>query len=103
MGTDKVFQTMWMTIIPGFVSMHAHGGGGHDFTEATEEAFRMATTAHLKHGATSMFPVSYTHLDVYKRQILLRRNITGILRNVTIRDRIWMCTVRNSLIMLMEG
>lgn len=34
---------------------------------------------------------------------LLRRNITGILRNVTIRDRIWMCTVRNSLIMLMEG
>lgn len=44
-----------MTIVPGFVSMHAHGGGGHDYTEATEEAFRTATTAHLKHGATGIF------------------------------------------------
>ena len=51
-----VIDARGMTIVPGFVSMHAHGGGGHDFTEATEEAFRMATTAHLKHGATSMFP-----------------------------------------------
>ena len=45
-----------MTIVPGFVSMHAHGGGGHDYTEATEEAFRTATNAHLKHGATGIFP-----------------------------------------------
>ena len=51
-----VIDARGMTIVPGFVSMHAHGGGGHDFTEATEEAFRTATTAHLKHGATSMFP-----------------------------------------------
>lgn len=51
-----VIDARGMTIVPGFVSMHAHGGGGHDFTEAMEEAFRMATTAHLKHGATSMFP-----------------------------------------------
>ena len=36
--------------------MHVHGGGGHDYTEATEEAFRTATTAHLKHGATGIFP-----------------------------------------------
>ena len=31
-----------MYIVPGFVCMHAHGGGGHDFTECTEEAFRTA-------------------------------------------------------------
>ena len=35
-----VIDARGMTIVPGFVSMHAHGGGGHDFTEATEEAFR---------------------------------------------------------------
>ena len=29
--------------------MHAHGGGGHDFTECTEEAFRTAIAAHMKH------------------------------------------------------
>ena len=51
-----VIDARGMTIVPGFVSMHAHGGGGHDFTETTEEAFRAATMAHLKHGATGMFP-----------------------------------------------
>lgn len=45
-----------MTIVPGFVSMHAHGGGGHDFTEATEEVFLTAVGAHMKHGATGIFP-----------------------------------------------
>ena len=45
-----------MYIVPGFVCMHAHGGGGHDFTECTEEAFRTAIAAHMKHGATSFFP-----------------------------------------------
>ena len=51
-----VIDAKGMTIIPGFVSMHAHGGGGHDFTEATEGAFQAAVAAHLKHGATGIFP-----------------------------------------------
>lgn len=51
-----VIDAKGMYIVPGFVSMHAHGGGGHDFTEGTAEAFREATRAHLKHGATSIFP-----------------------------------------------
>lgn len=51
-----VIDAKGMTIVPGFVSMHTHGGGGHDFTEATEEAFRTAVAAHLKHGATGIFP-----------------------------------------------
>lgn len=45
-----------MFIVPGYVCMHAHGGGGHDFTECTEEAFRKAVVAHRKHGATTLFP-----------------------------------------------
>ena len=45
-----------MYIVPGFVCMHAHGGGGHDFTECTEEAFRTAVKAHQRHGASSIFP-----------------------------------------------
>ena len=43
-------------IVPGYVCMNAHGGGGHDFTECTEEAFRAAVKAHQLHGATSIFP-----------------------------------------------
>lgn len=52
----KVIDAKGMYIVPGYVSMHSHGGGGHDFTEATPEAFQAATEAHLKHGATTIFP-----------------------------------------------
>ena len=43
-------------IVPGGIDMHAHGGGGRDFMEGTEEAFRVAIKAHMKHGTTSIFP-----------------------------------------------
>lgn len=45
-----------MYIVPGFVAMNIHGGGGYDFKECTEEAFVGAITAHMKHGATTIFP-----------------------------------------------
>lgn len=51
-----VIDAKGMFIVPGFVSMHCHGGGGHDFTEGTTEAFKEAVTAHLKHGSTTIFP-----------------------------------------------
>ena len=52
----KLIDAKGMYIIPGFVCMHAHGGGGYDYTECTEEAFRGALHAHLIHGATTIFP-----------------------------------------------
>lgn len=52
----KVIDARGMYIVPGFVAMHVHGGGGHDFKEGTEEVFRAATKAHLRHGATSIIP-----------------------------------------------
>ena len=59
-----------MYIVPGFVSMHVHGGAGHDFTEGTTEAFQKATQAHLAHGATSIFPtLSSTSFDNIKRAV----------------------------------
>lgn len=51
-----VIDAKGMFIVPGFISMHCHGGGGHDFTEGTTEAFKEATAAHLKHGSTTIFP-----------------------------------------------
>ena len=43
-------------IIPGGIDLHVHGGGGHDFMECSEEAFRIATQTHLKHGTTAIYP-----------------------------------------------
>lgn len=51
-----VIDAKGMFIVPGFISMHCHGGGGHDFTEGTTEAFKTAAAAHLKHGSTTIFP-----------------------------------------------
>ena len=55
-------------IVPGYVCLHAHGGGGHDFTECTEEAYRKIVETHMKHGATSIFPTmsSSTFEDIRK-------------------------------------
>lgn len=47
-------------ILPGFVAMNIHGGGGHAYKEGTREAFDIATDVHLKHGATTIFPTIYT-------------------------------------------
>lgn len=66
----KAIDAKGMYIVPGFVSMHSHGGGGHDFTEATPEAFQAIVQAHLKHGATTMFPtLSSTTFDVLHQAV----------------------------------
>lgn len=42
----------------GFIDLHVHGGGGHDFMDGTEEAFRGAMAAHMAHGTTSIVPTT---------------------------------------------
>ncbi|MFC4067180.1 N-acetylglucosamine-6-phosphate deacetylase [Actinoplanes subglobosus] len=41
-------------IVPGFVDLHCHGGGGHTFTTGSSEAARAAAAFHLAHGTTTM-------------------------------------------------
>ena len=52
----RLIDARGMYIVPGFISMHVHGGGGHDFTECTEEAFQAIIDAHTPHGSTTIFP-----------------------------------------------
>ena len=74
----KVIDVKGMYIVPGFVGMHVHGGGGHDFTEATEEAFTCAVNAHLKHGATSIFPTLSSSSFETLSQASLRKTYVSI-------------------------
>jgi N-acetylglucosamine-6-phosphate deacetylase len=41
-------------VLPGFVDMHVHGGGGASFTEGTAEQARQAAEFHRRHGSTSL-------------------------------------------------
>ncbi|MEU5696018.1 N-acetylglucosamine-6-phosphate deacetylase [Actinosynnema sp. NPDC020468] len=41
-------------VVPGFVDIHCHGGGGEAFTSADPDRVRKAANAHRKHGTTTM-------------------------------------------------
>lgn len=47
-------------ISPGFIDMHTHGGGGHDFMDGTLDAFLEAAKVHALHGTTAMVPTTLT-------------------------------------------
>ncbi len=52
----EVIDAKGCSVVPGGIEMHVHGGGGRDFMEGEEEAFRVAVKAHMKHGTTAIFP-----------------------------------------------
>lgn len=43
-------------ILPGFVELHAHGGGGDDFGDCDADAFSRICALHLSHGVTRICP-----------------------------------------------
>lgn len=47
-------------VAPGFIDIHVHGGGGHDFMDGTETAFLKIAETHVKYGTTSMLPTTLT-------------------------------------------
>ena len=52
----QLIDVKGMYVLPGGVEIHAHGGGGRDFMECTEDAFRTAVNTHMRYGTTSIFP-----------------------------------------------
>ncbi|HHY32043.1 MAG TPA: N-acetylglucosamine-6-phosphate deacetylase [Firmicutes bacterium] len=54
----EVLDASGLTVVPGFVDIHAHGGGGHDVLEGTYEAVSAMCRAHARHGTTSIFPTT---------------------------------------------
>lgn len=55
---DNVIDAEGMYALPGFVELHAHGGGGYDFMDCTDEAFEAIVRTHLSHGTTSILPTT---------------------------------------------
>ena len=43
-------------LVPSFVELHAHGGGGMDFADCTKESFDGVMKTHLSHGVTCLCP-----------------------------------------------
>ena len=47
-------------IAPGFIDLHIHGGGGHDFMDGTLDAFLKIAETHARFGTTAMVPTTLT-------------------------------------------
>jgi len=47
-------------VSPGFIDMHTHGGGGHDFMDGTVDAYLGAAKMHAHYGTTALVPTTLT-------------------------------------------
>ena len=70
-------------VSPGFIDIHVHGGGGHDFMDGSEEAFLKIAETLAMFGTTGLMPTTLTSeldelyhtLDLYKQAD--RNNVKG--------------------------
>lgn len=69
-------------LLPGFVEVHVHGGGGCDVMDGTPEAIEKVVDAHLRHGTTTICPTTMSEefsvllktFDIY-REVLKRKKV----------------------------
>jgi N-acetylglucosamine-6-phosphate deacetylase len=60
------------TLVPGFVDIHNHGGGGASFTSGTAQDILTAVRTHREHGTTTVVASTVTeNLDTLARQAAL--------------------------------
>lgn len=45
-------------VSPGFIDIHVHGGGGHDFMDNSATGYLEIAKMHARHGTTAMFPTT---------------------------------------------
>ena len=57
-AADQTLDGAGGWLLPGFVDVHVHGGGGADLCDGTPEAMAALCRAHLRHGTTTLLPTA---------------------------------------------
>ena len=78
---DQIIDAKQQYVSPGFIDMHVHGGGGHDFMDGTVEAFLGIAEVHAKYGTTAMVPTTLTCTDEELMNIFTTYKKTKSLNN----------------------
>ena len=56
----EIVDASGMTVVPGFMDTHVHGGSGYDVMDGTVEALRTIAAYHARFGTTSMVATTTT-------------------------------------------
>jgi N-acetylglucosamine-6-phosphate deacetylase len=57
---DRTVDCRGLFVSPGFIDLHAHGGGGADLMDGSVDAILTMVTAHARHGTTTIVPSTLT-------------------------------------------
>ena len=57
---DETLDARGLTLLPGFIDVHIHGGGGADTMDATPDALRTICRTHARHGTTCLLLTTMT-------------------------------------------
>lgn len=52
----EIFDAKGGYLLPSFIELHAHGGGGFDVADTAKESFDEVMKTHLSHGVTTLCP-----------------------------------------------
>ena len=79
LDTDIVIDAKGLYLSPGFIELHTHGGGGHDFMDGTEEAISEGCRLHMRHGVTAVLPttLSSSEEELYRNLALIEKAAAG--------------------------
>ncbi len=57
---DVTIDGQGATVVPGFIDLHVHGGGGSDFMDKSVEAVEAICQFHASHGTTALLATTMT-------------------------------------------
>lgn len=69
-GAEEI-DAKGLYISPGFIDIHVHGGGGHDFMDNSVEGFLAIAKLHARYGTTAMTPTTLTSTTENMLQTLI--------------------------------
>ena len=58
MPGDRLINAEGLTLCPGFVDIHVHGGGGYSVNSGSKDAVKKMAQAHAEWGTTSVLPTT---------------------------------------------
>lgn len=59
-AADEAVDLNGALLVPGFIDIHCHGGGGYDFMDGSCEEIRKIAKHHLNHGTTTLVATTMT-------------------------------------------